>query len=206
MSKVTGVILAGGKSRRMGTDKALLSVGRDAMIERAVAELSKVCAGVLISGCGEETGRRLGLKVVPDLIEGMGPLSGIHAALLAAQSDKCLVVPCDMPFLSAELAEVMIRQSEGYDVAVPQHGDYLQPLFAVYDHSCIQAIEEALRNNRHKVVDFYPRMRVNYVSETILQAAADIDTVFFNVNTPLELEKARMMEKRMNKRIRRSNC
>jgi molybdenum cofactor guanylyltransferase len=205
MSKITGVILAGGKSRRMGTDKALLSVGREAMIERAAAELDKVCAEVLISGCGEETGRRLGLKVVPDLIKGMGPLSGIHAALLAAQSEKCLVVPCDMPFLSAELAEVMIRQSEGYDVAVPQHGDYLQPLFAVYDKSCIQAIEEALRNNRHKVVDFYPRMRVNYVSETILQAAADIDTVFFNVNTPLELEKARMIEQRMNK-IRRSNC
>lgn len=206
MSKITGVILAGGKSRRMGTDKALLSVGRDAMIERAVAELSKVCSEVLISGCGEETGRRLGLKVVPDLIKGMGPLSGIHAALLAAQSEKCLVVPCDMPFLSAELAEVMIRHSEGYDVAVPQHGDYLQPLFGVYDPSCIQAIEEALRNNRHKVVDFYPRVRVNYVSETILQAVADIDTVFFNVNTPLELEKARMMEKRMNKKIRSSNC
>lgn len=206
MSKITGVILAGGKSRRMGTDKALLSVGRDAMIERAVAELSKVCAGVLISGCGEETANRLGLRVVPDLIKGMGPLSGIHAALLAAQSKKCLVVPCDMPFLSAALAAVMIRQSEGYDVAVPQHGDYLQPLFAVYDQSCIHAIDEALRNNRHKVVDFYPRVRVNYVSETILQAVADIDTVFFNVNTPLELEKARTMEKRMNKRIRRTNC
>jgi molybdenum cofactor guanylyltransferase len=206
MLKITGVILAGGKSKRMGIDKALLSVGRDAMIERAVAVLGKVCAEVLISGGGEETGRRLGLKVVPDLIKGMGPLSGIHAALHAAQSEKCLVVPCDMPFLSAELAEVMIRQSEGYDVAVPQHGDYLQPLFAVYDKSCIQAIEEALHNNRHKVVDFYPRMRVNYVSETILQAAADIDTVFFNVNTPLELEKARMMEQRMNKKTRRTNC
>lgn len=206
MSKITGVILAGGKSRRMGTDKALLSVGRDAMIERAVTQLSKVCAEVLISGCGEETGRRLGLKVVPDLIKGMGPLSGIHAALLAAQSEKCLVVPCDMPFLSAALAAVMIRQSEGYDVAVPQHGDYLQPLFAVYDKSCIRAVEEALRSGKHKVVDFYPRVRVNYVSETILQAVADIDTVFFNVNTPLELEKARMMEKRMNKKIRRTNC
>lgn len=205
MFKVTGVILAGGKSRRMGTDKAFLSVGREAMIERAAAELSKVFTEILISGGDEETGTRLGLKVVPDLIKGMGPLSGIHAALIAAQHEKCLVVPCDMPFLSADLAEIMIRHSEGYDVTVPQHGDYLQPLFAVYDKSCIQAIEEALLENRHKVVDFYPRVRVNYVSEAILNAAADIDTVFFNVNTPLELEKARMMEKRMNK-IRRVTC
>jgi molybdenum cofactor guanylyltransferase len=205
MFKTAGVILAGGKSRRMGTDKALLTVGRDAMIQRAAEELCKVFDEVMISGGDEATGIRLGLKVVPDLIKGMGPLSGIHASLMAAQSRKCLVVPCDMPFLSADLAKIMVQQSEGYDVTVPQHGDFLQPLFAVYDKSCIPAIEEALHNNRHKVVDFYPRVRVRYVGEALLKAAADIDTVFFNVNTPLELEKARIMEKRINK-IRRNNC
>ncbi|NLI11376.1 molybdenum cofactor guanylyltransferase [Pelotomaculum propionicicum] len=205
MTEVAGVILAGGKSRRMGTDKAFLTVGREAMIERVAAELRKVFKEILISGGDEETGRRLGLRVIPDLIKGGGPLSGIHATLIAAQSDKCLVVPCDMPFLSAELAKIMISQSEGYDVTVPQHGDYLQPLFAVYSKSCIPAIEEALNNNRHKVVDFYPRVRVKYVSEAILKAAADIDTVFFNVNTPFDLEKARIIDKK-KKKVRRVNC
>ncbi|MDD4334633.1 MAG: molybdenum cofactor guanylyltransferase [Desulfotomaculaceae bacterium] len=205
MVDVAGVILAGGKSRRMGMDKAFLTVGRDAMIERAAAELGKVFTEILISGGDEETGARLGLKVVPDLIKGWGPLSGIHASLLAAQSRKCLLVPCDMPFLSAGLASIMVGLSDGYDVTVPQHGDYLQPLFAVYDKNCIAAVEEALRDGRHKVVDFYPRVRVKYVSEMILRAAADIDTVFFNVNTPLDLEKARTIEKKRNK-VRRTNC
>ncbi|MBP7332811.1 MAG: molybdenum cofactor guanylyltransferase [Firmicutes bacterium] len=205
MADVAGVILAGGKSRRMGTDKALLTVGRDAMIERVAAELGKVFKEILISGGNEETGARLGLKVVPDLIKGWGPLSGIHASLLAAQSRKCLLVPCDMPFLSAELARIMAGLSDGYDVTVPQHGDYLQPLFAVYDKNCIRAVEEALRDGRHKVADIYPRVRVKYVSEMILRAAADIDTVFFNVNTPLDLEKARIMEKKRSK-VRTTNC
>lgn len=205
MVDVAGVILAGGKSRRMGTDKAFLTVGREAMIENVAMELKKVFKELLISGGEEETGVRLGLKVVPDLIKGWGPLSGIHASLLAARSRKCLVVPCDMPFLSADLARIMAELSQGYDVTVPQHGDYLQPLFAVYDKNCIPAVEEALRNGRHKVVDFYPRVRVKYVSETLLRAAADIDTVFFNVNTPLDLEKARMMDKK-RKKARRTNC
>lgn len=202
MTRAAAVILAGGKSSRMGMDKAFLTVGRDAMIERVVVELRKVFEEILISGGDEETGARLGLEVVPDLIQGGGPLSGIHATLIMAQSQKCLVVPCDMPFLSVGLAEIMIQQSEGYDVTVPQHGNYLQPLFAVYSKRCIHPIEEALNNDRHKVVDFYPRVRVNYVSETLLKAAADIDTVFFNVNTPLDLEKARMIEKKKKRRIR----
>ncbi len=205
MADVAGVILAGGKSRRMGKDKAHLTVGRDAMIERVAAELGKVFSEILISGGDEETGARLGIKVVPDLIKGWGPLSGIHATLLAAQSRKCLVVPCDMPFLSADLAKIMVGLSDGYDVTVPQHGDYLQPLFAVYDKNCIPAVEEALRNSRHKVVEFYPRVRVKYVSEVLLREVVDIDTVFFNVNTPLDLEKARIMEKKRG-RVRRTNC
>ena len=168
-------------------------------------KLKKVFKEILISGGDEEIGARLGLRVVPDLIQGWGPLSGIHATLLAARSRKCLVVPCDMPFLNADLARIMADLSDGYDVTVPQHGDYLQPLFAVYDKNCIPAVEEALRNGRHKVVDFYPRVRVKYVSETLLRAAADIDTVFFNVNTPLDLEKARMMDKK-RKKVRRTNC
>lgn len=205
MTQATGVILAGGKSMRMGADKAFLTVGRAAMIERVAGELNKVFKEILIIGGDEETGRRLGLKVVPDLIRGGGPLSGIHAALITAESQKCLVVPCDMPFLNADLANIMIKQSEGYDVTVPQHGNYLQPLFAVYSKSCIHAIEEALNNHRYKVVDFYPRVRVNYVSEILLKTVADIDTVFFNVNTPLDLEKARKIEQKRT-RVRRANC
>ncbi|MDD4239752.1 MAG: molybdenum cofactor guanylyltransferase [Desulfotomaculaceae bacterium] len=191
--EAAGVILAGGKSRRMGSDKTFLEVGQAGMIQLVAAELQKVFKEILIAGGSEETGRKLGLKVVADLIPGGGPLSGIHAALNAASHDKCLVVPCDMPFLKAELAALMVSMAQGYDAAVPTDGVYFQPLFAVYDKSCIKAIEQALRAGRYKVVDFYPQVRVNYVNEKLLRELADTGKAFFNVNTPTDLQQARVM-------------
>lgn len=202
--EATGVILAGGKSRRMGRDKSFLEVGRTAMIQLVAAELQKVFKEILISGGNQETGRRLGIKVVEDLIPGGGPLSGIHASLKASSYNKCLVVPCDMPFIKAELAAFMIEQAQDYEVAVPTDGVYFQPLFAVYDKSCIGVIEQALRAGRYKVVDFYPQVRVNYVNEKLLSELADTGRAFFNVNTPNDLQQARIMagiseKKRENK-------
>jgi len=195
--EATGVILAGGKSRRMGFDKAFLPVGREAMIERIAAELVEVFPEVLISARSEDFGRRLGIEVVPDLFTGGGPLSGIHAVLKRSRYPRCRVVACDMPFINIDLARFMVGQSKGFDVTVPKHGIYLQPLFAVYSKDCIPTIEKFLELKRNKVVDFYPYVRVNYVDETLLRTFTDIETAFFNVNTPADLEKARdLAEKR----------
>ncbi len=193
MIQATGVILAGGKSRRMGSDKAFLEVGEAAMIQHVASELRKVFNEVLLAGGTQAKGELLGLQVLPDRIPGRGPLSGIHAALYGASNSKCLVTACDMPFVSAALASFMIGQADGYDAAVPSHGIYVQPLFAVYDRNCIEAIEQTLGASKPKVADFYPRVRVNYVSEKYLRAIANIDIAFFNVNTPADLEKARAM-------------
>ncbi|HOV79802.1 MAG TPA: molybdenum cofactor guanylyltransferase [Bacillota bacterium] len=193
MIDATGLILAGGKSRRMGIDKAFLRVGGDTMIKSIAAGLGKVFSEVMICGGSEDTGRRLGLTVVSDIIEGGGPLGGIHAGLVRARHQKCFVTACDMPFISPELAGYMVEQADGYDIAVPRHGDYLQPLFAVYGKRCIPFIEEALRASRYKIVDFYSKVRVNYVSEEILKRFVDIEIAFFNVNTPSDLKKARSM-------------
>ena len=206
MYEAAGVILAGGKSRRMGSDKAFMEVGQAGMIQRVADELQKVFNEVLIAGGGEVTGRRLGLTVVADIIPGGGPLSGIHAALKASLYNKCLVVPCDMPFLKAELAALMVSQAHGYDVAVPTDGTYFQPLFAVYDKSCISVIEHALLAGRYKVVDFYPQVRVNYVNEKYLRELADTGRAFFNVNTPSDLHQARAMAELAEKDREKKNC
>lgn len=193
MYEAAGVILAGGKSRRMGSDKTFMKVGQAGMIQHVAAELQKVFKEILVAGGSEETGRRLGLTVVADIIPGGGPLSGIHAALNIASYNKCLVVPCDMPFLKAELAALMMSLARGYDVTVPTDGTYFQPLFAVYDKSCIKVIEQALREGKYKVIDFYPQVRVNYVNDKLLRDLADTERAFFNVNTPKDLHQARIM-------------
>lgn len=205
-NEATGVILAGGKSRRMGSDKSFLEIGQAGMIQLVAAELQKVFEEILIAGGSEETGRRLGLTVVADLIPGGGPLSGIHAALTASSHDKCLVVPCDMPFLKAEMAALMVGLAQGYEVAVPTDGVYFQPLFAVYDKSCIEVIEQSLRAGRYKVIDFYPQVRVNYVHEKLLGELADTWRAFFNVNTPRDLYQARVMAGITEEKRENENC
>ncbi|MDD3654162.1 MAG: molybdenum cofactor guanylyltransferase [Desulfotomaculaceae bacterium] len=202
MMKATGVILAGGKSSRMGADKALINIGQKGMIESVASELEKVCTEVLISGGDVNIGRRLGLKFIADLIPGRGPLSGIHASLHAAAYESCLVVACDMPFINADLASFMLQQVEGYDVAVPCHGIYLQPLFAVYSKSCLPALERYLDTGGIKVSALFPMVKVNYVSEEKISLLADIQTVFFNVNTPVDLTKAREMAQKTSKNIK----
>jgi len=196
MIQATGVILAGGKSVRMGIDKAFLKVGPQGMIEHIAGELKKVFSEVLISGGDPEIGRNLGLRVLADLIEGKGALCGIHSALHGALHDKILVVACDMPFITARLARLMMQQLKGYDIAVPRHGIYLQPLFAAYSRSCLPAIEKYLSEGRIKIDGFYPLVRVNYVDMESICSSADIETVFFNVNTPVDLNKAREIAKR----------
>ena len=193
MFQATGVILAGGKSVRMGVDKAFLPIGNEVMIERAAGEIGKVCAEVLIAGGSAAAGQRLGLPVVPDLIAGCGPLGGIHAALHAASYELILVVACDMPFVSPELAALLLERAKGYDAAVPRHGAYLEPLFAVYRKTCLPAIEASLGSFRRKVADFYPHVLVNYVDEENWCAIADAGKVFLNVNTLQDLDRARKM-------------
>ena len=195
MIQASGAILAGGKSRRMGKEKAFLEIGREEMIRRVAAELEKTLAEVLVVGGDPGIGPRLGLRFLPDLLAGSGPLGGIYAALKGATYEKCLVTACDMPFVSSELACYLLGQAKDWDVTVPRHGPHLQPLFAVYSSNCLGAIEQTLRANRYKVIDFYPQVRVNYVNEKDLKALADLDVAFFNVNTPRDLEAARAMEK-----------
>jgi len=150
----------------------------------------------LICGGTEEIGMQLGFKVVADIIKGGGPLSGIHAALHHMSYQRCLVAACDMPFINAAMAQYLVKQAEGYDVAVPRHGVHLQPLFAVYDRDCLPAVERSLTALKYKITDFYTLVRVNYVHEENLRALADIDFTFFNVNTPVDLEKARELERK----------
>lgn len=199
MIQATGVILAGGKSVRMGTDKAFLKIGSHGMIEHIAGVLTKVFAEVLIAGGDPETGRRLGLRVLADLIAAKSPLSGIHAALHGAKYAQCLVVACDMPFVSADMAGLLIKQVEGYDVAVPRQGNYLQPLFAAYCRSCLPAIEKSLASGKYKIDGFYPLVQVNYVDMEKYCSKTDMDTVFFNVNTRVDLDKAREMAEKSSK-------
>lgn len=193
MPEATAIILCGGKNSRMGCNKALLEVGRQKIIERMVRQLSGLFGQIIISSNEPLEHTFPEVEAVPDIIPGRGPLSGIHAGLAAAGNHYSLVLACDMPFVDGKLAEYLIKEAPGFDVVVPRVDQYLQPLFAVYSKNCLAPVTECLKSSNSKVITFYHRVKVKYISREKISAVTDVGRVFFNINTPADLKAARFL-------------
>jgi len=193
----TGAVLAGGKSLRMGTEKAFLKMNGVELIRIVIEEMKKIVAEVLVVGAGCGALKIPGVKIVKDVVPGCGPLGGIHAVLANSSYERCLVAGCDMPFFNARLGELLIAEAEGYDAAVPLVKGLPEPLFAVYTRRCIKHVESNLLKKWYKITSFYPLVRVNFLKEEYIKSAlkynGKIEKFFFNVNTPQDLEKAKNM-------------
>jgi FdhD protein len=181
---VTGVILAGGRSLRMGSDKALLPYHGGRLIEaihRRMAELFEEV--VVVTGA---PGRYdfLPCRRVPDLFEGMGALGGIHSALAHSGTELVFVVACDMPAVSGELVRHLCAMAEGADAVVPEGEKGLEPLHAVYRKSALPAIEKSLRDGERRVVSFFDRVTVRRVSAGDVSRIDPAFDAFRNINTP----------------------
>lgn len=176
------ILLAGGKSSRMGTNKAFLTLGKSAAIERIVQELSGMFAEILLVTNTPEEYKGLGLKMVLDEFPGCGPLAGIQVGLKNSSFTRNLVVACDMPFVSRELGAFIMDQCEGFDAAVPVQKQNVHPLFAAYEKSCIYYIEDFLQKGQYKLKNFLNAVRVNYVGESEIKKIVDPDHAFFNMN------------------------
>ena len=139
-----GWVLVGGRSCRMGTNKALLEMDGQPLFRRVAEEIGKICGTVSLVGDPIVYGG-LGLPVIPDRFPGLGPLAGIEAALNATNAEWNLLVACDMPSLDASILEELFVASEGTDGAVPSYGDgRIEQLSAVLHARCHAAIWHAL--------------------------------------------------------------
>jgi FdhD protein len=183
---VTGVILAGGESRRMGSDKSLLPIDGGRFIDHAYRCLAGLFDQVLIVTNSPDLYAGLPCRTVPDLYPVKGSLAGIHSGLSHARTDKIFVVACDMPFLSAEVIRRLCAGGEAADVVIPRSERGVEPLHALYDTRCLPAVEDLLDAGEKKIVRFFPRVRV---CEVPTAAFADCDPEgrsFRNINTPQE--------------------
>lgn len=182
----TGIILAGGKSSRMGEDKSMLTINDKTLIAQMVDTLKRVPAiGELIIVSNEKNKYNFAdIKEISDIYPRMGPLSGIHAGLVSAKYDYSFITACDMPFMNSELVDYIIKQSVEFDVTLPLINNNLEPLCAVYSKNCLPHIENSLEKNIRRVFDFYSHVKVNHLNESELKEIVDTAKVFFNVNTP----------------------
>lgn len=189
MLRASGIILAGGKSSRMGVDKSLLKMKKETMIARIAGLLQGSCEELLIVSNALNKYGLKGAREISDIYPGMGPLAGIHAGLQSAAHEYAFVAACDMPFVTEPLIKLLMQRCTGYDVTVPQTGDYLEPLLAVYTKGCIPHIEACLKRDMRKITAFYPKVRVNYVNENLIRTVIDPARAFYNINTPRDYRK-----------------
>lgn len=190
------VIVAGGKSSRMGRDKAFVLLHGKPLIEHVLERVTPLGAAqtLLIANRPAEYAY-LQLPMYPDVLPGKGALGGIYSALTYSPTDYSLVVACDMPFLNTALLQRLVNwcvrsADEPPDVVVPVFENHPQGLHAVYRKTCLEPIRADLERDRLKVIGFYDQVKVRYVYP---EAYRDLDPEgrsFRNINTPDELSRA----------------
>lgn len=193
MMKAAAVILAGGKSSRMGTNKALLKINQKMNIEGICDKLNILFDDIILVTNDPKAYEFLEVRMTADEYPGMGPLAGLHAGLKASDYDVNLVVACDMPFVSAELAEVMIRYCRGYDAVVPVINGKQHPLFAIYKKEIAEVAAKCIKDGELRMKHLLDLIHVRYVTEKDLAgfSGTDIERVFFNMNHPQDYEDAK---------------
>lgn len=184
---VSGIILAGGRSSRMGRDKTLILYKNETLIARTVNELRGVVDDIVIASNHTAKYNLAGVREVPDTYPGMGPLGGLYAGLAAAKYEDAFVVAGDLPFFTGRLAAWLLARKDGYDAVVPRIGGNWEPLTAVYSRGCLGPIGDCLQAGLKKVYQFYPAVRVLAVSEEELRTAGFTTDVFYNLNAPEDL-------------------
>lgn len=189
------IVLAGGKSLRLGQDKVLETVGNRSLLQQVVSCVSLLSSYVIIVTTRQRTFSQSidypKLKVVTDIYPDKGPLGGIYTGLATSTSFYNLVVASDMPFLNQALLRYMIQLSANFDLVVPRVGNLVEPLHAIYTKSCLAPIEQMLKQGELSVNKLFNLVRVRYVEAEEIERFDPKHLSFFNINTEADLERAR---------------
>jgi molybdopterin-guanine dinucleotide biosynthesis protein A len=185
----SAAIMAGGKSTRMGQDKAWIELDGEPLIARVASVLAQVAAEVIVVA-NDPRYESLGLRVVRDRYPNGGALGGIATGVGAATHDTVLVAACDMPFLSADVWRLLLGHAGEADVVIPRIGGEYETLHALYTKTCVPQMARAIAENRLRVISFFDQVRVLAVEEPELRAFDPTLRAFTNVNTPEELASA----------------
>jgi molybdopterin-guanine dinucleotide biosynthesis protein A len=194
---ISGIILAGGKSLRLGHDKVLEKIGDKSLLERVVSHIDSFSKNIIIVTAQERTfaslARNPKVKTVSDVLPGQGSLGGIYTGLEASNSLYNLVVAADMPFLNEPLLRYMIEKAEGYDFVLPRVDGLFEPLHAVYSRNCIAPIQTILGQGKKVIIELFNYVKVRYIETEEVDRFDPEHLSFFNINTQGDLELAREM-------------
>lgn len=184
-------LMAGGQSTRMGTDKGLLPFMGRPMALYILDQVANLSEDIFIVSNKPDDYRQIAGNIHPDKITGIGALGGIHAALTYAHYGLCLVLACDMPFISKDLIGYLVERTEGVDAVIPDLGDNkLEPFRALYRQTCLPAVEAAIEAGQRKAVSFLPQVKARYINKAELERLNPSLDTFLNINTPEDVVEA----------------
>lgn len=184
--KITGIILAGGKSSRMGSDKGIVNLNGKKFIEHILEAVLPNVNEVLIIA-NNDNYNNLGYKVIKDTIKDCGPLGGIYTGLMNSQTENNIVVSCDIPFINSDLIKYIIENTSNADITVPVYKGNIEPLCAVFTKRTSDQIYNLIMNKDLKIQNILKYFITKEIFITKMQEFYN-DKLFVNINTPEELE------------------
>jgi molybdopterin-guanine dinucleotide biosynthesis protein A len=187
---MTGIVLSGGESRRMGTDKAFLLLDGLPLIEHVLRVLRGVFPRVIIVTNAPARYVPYDALVVTDTVDKRGPLTGIYSGLLNSRDEYNFVAACDMPFLNPDLIAYMAGLAPGHDIVVPVINGRVEPLHAIYSKKLVPMIKKRLQEDDRQVQGIFGEARVRYVTETEIVRYDPGRRSFKNLNTLEEFKEA----------------
>ena len=192
---ISCIILAGGKSTRLGHDKVLETVGNSSLLQQVISRIDPLSKEIIIVTAKERTFTQLAsrpkVKVVSDIFPGQGSLGGIYTGLVKSNSFYNLVVAADMPFVNTSLLKYMIENCEGFDFVLPRVNGLFEPLHAIYSKNCVAPIESILNQGKKVIIELFNYVKVKYIDADEVDKFDPQHLSFFNINTKEELELAK---------------
>ena len=185
MENILGVILCGGQSKRMGSDKGLIEFNGKKMVEHVLESLGSHCIGIISNN---DEYKQFGKPVWPDIYKNCGPLGGIHSALYHSKAGWNLIAGCDLPFVPTEFLNFLFEKTNGAnaDAIVRVHENKIEPLCAFYHRSCINSIEKLIRGKELKMKDALKNFNTSYIDIPMNLFG---NSLFRNINTRQDLIK-----------------
>lgn len=189
----TAAILAGGRSRRLGgRNKAVLDLGGVSVLDRQLARLNRVVDRIIIIANDADAYSRFGVPVLPDLMPDAGALGALYTAVHSSQTDRTLVVACDMPFVSERLFTHLVEVGRAADIAVPRTARGYEPLCATYSRRSDGELLRLIKEQRFKLGDVarIPGLIIREIGGAELEPFGPEEVLFFNINTPDDYARA----------------
>jgi molybdopterin-guanine dinucleotide biosynthesis protein A len=187
---MTGIILAGGKNSRMGTNKAFLKIYGVPLIERTITLFQGFFEEVIVVTNSPLSHLGQNVTIVTDIVRDKGALGGLYTGLFFASGTHAFVCACDMPFLDGLFIKHMVNLVADYDIVVPHSGDGLQPLHAIYGKKCLPAIINLMTLDKLKIANLYDkRHKILTIGEGIVDSFDLGRKMFLNMNTYDDLKR-----------------